>query len=167
MSQTPARLAGGAAFALLLLAQHASAANHRYHNWSSTAVCEAPLPVYDATLRKRPLGIANEGAATIFISCSLPADYYADTDDGQVNIYFTSPSANTPVSCTMAAGNRISGVAYQTKSAVIPGGNSGLVSFTDVSRVSEFGSLNFSCNLPAALEMNLLISYQFDAGNAI
>lgn len=148
--------------ALLLAATGAGAENSRIHSWSATSVCEAPLPVYDATLRKRPLGITNEGTATIHISCSLPGDHRANTDDAWVYVYFTSTGPAATASCTMAAGNRYTGAFYETKSVAVGAGASTLIQFEDVNRGTAFGSLNFSCNLPPGIELNMLLGYQFD-----
>lgn len=145
----------------------ATAATVRVHSYSATAVCEAPLPTYDATLRKRPLGIANEGLATIFISCSLPSDVVGDTATSTVFVYFQSMGSGGTVSCNLVAGSRPYGTSSVGGTAVIAAGSAGYLQWSNVNKVSAYGSFNFSCNLPRNIEMNLITVMQQDAGNEL
>lgn len=143
----------------------ADAATFRANYYSATSVCEAPLPAYDATLRKRPLGITNEGPATIFISCSVPTDYIGDMDTNIIQVFFTSMGAGATVTCNLVAGNRPYGSSSVAGSVAVPSGGSGFVNWSNVSKVTTWGSLNFSCNVPDDIEMNLVIVQQNDAGD--
>lgn len=46
----------------------------RYDYQGAGAVCQPSLPEYSASLRSRPLGIANEGATTVFVTCTFQGD---------------------------------------------------------------------------------------------
>lgn len=151
-------LAGAVTLAAGLVASGAAHANFRAIYISAIAVCEAPLPIYDATLRKRPLGIVNEGTDAIFISCSMPGDFLATATAGRVELKFKSfTPATATVSCTLIAGQRFSGATHTyTGQTTITGNGQGLVGFSAIDKGSALGHYNFSCNLPPGIEFSSL-----------
>lgn len=166
-SRALARIVAGVSLVLLLPAG-AEAAGVRHHYYSATSVCEAPLPVYDATLRKRPLGISNEGTTPIFISCSLPTDFVGDRDTNTVQIHFASMGAAGFVTCTLVAGTRNYGAIVGVAASTSVGANgTSFVSWNQVDKRDTYGTLNFSCNLPRDIEMNLLIAGEQDTGGGL
>ena len=148
--------------AIMAIAATARAETVRSHFYAATSVCEAPLPVYDATLRKRPLGISNEGSTVIYISCSMPGDYVGNVETATVQINFTGLDSGGTVNCTLVGGSRF-GMVYRTGSiAVATGANAQLV-WDNVDKGTTWGSYNFSCNVPPGVEMNNLMVIQRDS----
>lgn len=147
---------------LMAVSATAQAATVRSQFYASTAVCEAPLPIYDATLRKRPLGIANEGTSVIFISCSMPGDYVGNVESATVQINFTGLESGGTVSCTLVGGSRF-GMVYRTGSVAVAMGANNQLAWDDVDKGTTWGSYNFSCNVPPGVEMNNLMVIQRDS----
>jgi hypothetical protein len=154
------------AAAVLPGASHAN--SYRAHYISATAVCSGPLPVYDSNLKRRPLGILNQGTSNVFISCSVPSDFEGDQTDASniVEVHFTSFGAAGSVSCTLNAGFRGSSGSVAASTSVSAGGSS-YVAWTGIDKVNSWGAYNFSCNIPPDMEMNLIIYQDGDSGNAL
>ena len=71
----------------------------------AVGACQAPLPSFEGAFRKRPLGIANEGGSTAFISCALPAQTIHSNGIDTLVVYFINRGgANVEVSCTLVDG---------------------------------------------------------------
>lgn len=73
---------------------------------TATGYCQPALPAFDGNIRKRPLSVQNEGTATAFVTCSLPAEAVS-VGDGTISAfaYFhNSNAASTTVTCTMVQG---------------------------------------------------------------
>jgi len=162
-------LVAGVAVGAAFVATDASAATSRSHWVTATAVCASPLPVYDATLRKGPLGIRNTGTDPIFVSCSVPVDYATDQTGGIVQVAPRSFGAAATVNCTLTAGSRYGSasgsIAYSTAVPASPSDT--YVSMTDVDRKAYYGSFNFSCILPRDVEMGTIWFYETSAGDAL
>ena len=162
-------LVAGVAVGAGFVATDASAATSRSHWVTATAVCASPLPVYDATLRKGPLGIRNTGTDPIFVSCSVPVDYATDQTGGIVQVTLRSFGAAATVNCTLTAGSRYGSasgsIAYSTAVPASPSDT--YVSMTDVDRKAYYGSFNFSCILPRDVEMGTIWFYETSAGDAL
>lgn len=172
MSIRSAILAGGlsvvVAMACLAIPGAASANSYRAHYISATAVCSGPLPVYDSNLKRRPLGILNQGTSNVFISCSVPSDYEGDmtSTSNVVEVMFTSFGAAGTVNCTLNAGYRaVSGSVAATTSVTAGGTN--YLAWSNINKMDTWGSYNFSCVLPPDMEMNLIIYQDGDTGNAL
>jgi len=146
----------------------AAAATVRAHAYTATAVCEAPLPVYDATLRKRTRGILNEGSSPIFISCSVPGDTVGDQTTGTLAVYFQSfGSANATINCTLNAGSRLGGAGTIAGSTVVGAGGGNNIVWSNVDKVTYYGAYNVSCNVPGDIEMGMIFLSETDDGNAL
>jgi hypothetical protein len=146
----------------------AAAEGSRAHAYTATAVCEAPLPIYDATLRKRTRGILNEGSSPIFISCSVPGDNVGDQTTGTLAVYFQSfGSANATVNCTLNAGSRLGGAGSVAGSTVVGPGGDGNIIWSSVDKVTYYGAYNVSCNVPGNIEMGMIWLSETDDGNAL
>jgi len=162
-------LVAGVAVGAAFVATDASAATSRSHWVTATAVCASPLPVYDATLRKGPLGIRNTGTDPIFVSCSVPVDYATDQTGVIVQVTLRSFGAAATVNCTLTAGSRYGSasgsIAYSTAVPASPSDT--YVSMTDVDRKAYYGSFNFSCILPRDVEMGTIWFYETSAGDAL
>lgn len=124
-----------------------------------TAVCDAPLPQYDASLRKRPRAIANEGTSSIYVSCSAWTD--AQTDELDVNLTFVSNGPAASIDCTMVSGNTNSPV-YTVKSTDVYANGRDWISFSSLTG----STYALSCRLPPGIEMQeLMLRARDTAGN--
>lgn len=135
----------------------------RLYYYGATSVCEAPLPAHDAMLRKRPLGITNEGDATAFVSCSVSVREGADSLSA-ARMSFVSMGGSGVVACNLVAGNRNHGSASVLGSATVPAGGDQSIDWALTSRVSARGTFNFSCALPPGVELSRITFYQWFYG---
>jgi hypothetical protein len=156
------------ALAAALMPGTSRAATFRAHYISATAVCSGPLPIYDNNLKRRPLGILNQGSTNVYISCSVPSDYQGDQTNGNnvVVVQFTSFGAGGIVGCTLNAGYRGISGSVATSTNVSDGGSNTLA-WSNINKMDSWGSYNFSCNVPPDIEMNLIIYQDGDAGDAL
>lgn len=129
---------------------------------NATAFCQGALPAFDTQIRKRPLGVNNEGDSSAFVSCSIPVGHNPTAvENGLVALTNTSATAIT-VSCTLVDGmaTGVSGQApgYYPKSvAVAAGDTNGIVWTPGEYGLPSFSPYqNFSCNLPPGVELNLV-----------
>jgi len=167
-SRTPAMATCALALAALLHAPDSQAATERVQRISATAVCEAPLPVFDVTLRKRPLGIGNEGTTPIFVSCALPADSVAPPGGASVSVRLAmlSNAPATTVNCNLVAGTP-DNLSYTAGSTVVPSGGTAWLTWNNVHKGSARGTLNFSCNLPPQVDLGTIMYREVDAGGGL
>jgi hypothetical protein len=156
------------AFAGAMHLPAASAATERVQRISAMAVCEAPLPSFDVSLRKRPVGIRNEGGAPIFISCALPADTTAPRGGAVVSVRFAL-LAGTPaaaVDCSLVAG--VPGnLQYTVGTVAVPSGGSAWLTWGGIDKQAAAGSLNFSCNLPPGMDVSTIMYRELDPGDGL
>ncbi|MGY0651961.1 hypothetical protein ACW7GZ_08860 [Luteimonas sp. A537] len=166
------RMSAAASCALALFvvlhASAASAATERVQRVSATAVCEAPLPVFDTTLRKRPIGINNEGGASVFVSCSLPADSAAPPGGASVSARFAMIGGAVPVTveCQLVAGTP-DALTYTAGSIVVPAAGSAWLTWNGVDKGAASGTLNFSCNLPPRVDLSTIMYREVDAAGGL
>lgn len=122
--------------------------------------CEAPLPVYDAHLRKRPGGILNEGTTSIYVTCGMVDDPLADIIG--VWVTFTNrKSVRQTVKCTLVTGQPYAtSQFYSMQASVDPAPM--IIAQPMVFVASEFHTDGapfqspqaLSCVLPPGMEMN-------------
>lgn len=156
-------LAGGSLALALALAgwsPASDAATTRVHFVVPTAVCDAPLPQYDASLRKRPRAIANEGTSSIYITCSAATDPVADEVD--VGLTFVSNGPAATVQCTAVSGTTNTAV-YTVKSTDVIANGRDWISWPALTGTT----FALSCNLPPGIEMQEVMLRQRDAGGAL
>lgn len=151
-----------AALSALLLASPA-----RANDWSNAIdVCQGALPSFDGDLRKRPLGIINEGASTAFVNCSIRAPLGqmggGGTNVSQIILLMTNRSTTAQtVNCTL-----VDGVAapfpsfpavYLPKTSTIQPGAFAVVNWFGFETTAErFRLPNLSCGLPPEVEINIV-----------
>lgn len=152
-----------AASALAATTAHAGGEPHS-DAVNATGACNGALPSYEGALRKRALAIANEGTAPAFVSCSVPTDGFQNQGYQAGALTFLNRTGN-PVAfnCTMVAGVA-SGLApglepaYYTKLVAVAANGGVQVPWL----TSEYGveiferPINFSCQLPAGVEIALI-----------
>lgn len=143
------------------------AAPARANDWSNAIdVCQGSLPQFDASLRKRPLAISNEGAQSSFISCSIRAPLGqiegGGTDVSQIIVLLTNRAATAQsVSCTLVDG--VSApfpsfpAIYLPKTVEIQPGAFAVVNWFDFeTEAGRYRLPNLSCALPPGTEINLV-----------
>jgi hypothetical protein len=126
---------------------------------NATGMCQSALPVFDTQIRKRPLGVSNEGSSSAFVSCSVPVGYNPDTVDNGA-IFLTNRNAGAViVSCTLVDGALAAqdpGYYPQTVAA-LPGEVTIIVWDPADHGLETFQSYpNYSCNLPPGVEINVV-----------
>lgn len=167
-SRMPAMATCALALGAMLHAPDSSAATERVQRISASAVCEAPLPVYDITLRKRPIGIGNEGTTTIFVSCALPTDAAAPPGGATVSVRLAMladlPAAT--VTCQLVAGTP-DNLTFTAGTAVVQSSGAVWLTWNNVHKGSTAGTLNFSCNLPPRIDISTIMYREVDAGGGL
>lgn len=124
----------------------------------ASGMCQGALAAYNANLRARPLGLANEGTATAFVSCAWQGD---DTANGrgsqQIQVVIgNNGTAAATVSCTLVNGFQAGtfvNATYTTKSATIAAGAAATISWVpgDITGAPpEIRLPALSCQLPPA-----------------
>ncbi len=153
---TTALLTAGLAVAWLpaLPAQAAS------NDANAVNLCQGALPNFEGSLRKRPLGINNEGTITAFVSCSVDTDAFGAITGIEVILTNRNASATT-VNCTL-----VDGVAppfptpapvYLPKSVSVPAGTFSVLVWNAADNGGNPYLLpNLSCALPVGTEINLV-----------
>jgi hypothetical protein len=166
--RNPAVAACALALATLFHAPEGSAATERVQRISATAVCEAPLPVFDLPLRKRPIGIGNEGTTAIFVSCALPADAVAAPGGATVSVRLAmlSTTAAATVNCQLVTGTT-DALSYTAGSAVVPAGGATWLTWDNIDKGAAGGTLNFLCNLPPRVDLSTIVYREVDAGGGL
>lgn len=123
---------------------------------NATANCQGALPNFEGSIRKRPLGVQNEGTVLSFVTCSFSTEY--DVDDiaqiSYVGAFFTNiNAAAVTVSCTAVAGFQTYGpTVYVSKSISVPPNapeSSGLYFLPgDNGGQGYYPLVSISCSLP-------------------
>ena len=133
------------------------------HSSVSTAVgsCQASLPEYDEQLRKRPLGIRNEGTTGAFISCASQWGYRTALS---TLAYVTATNLNgtaVDLTCTLVDGFPMPGYytqRYHLKTISLAKHSSSRLEWVPADYYYPGTSLtnyeNFSCYLPPGVEVN-------------
>lgn len=140
----------------------------RDHYSHGTAGCQAALPVFDTSVRKRPLAFANEGTAHAFVTCDT--DNFSVSSEGSftlISMYFSNAGANAAAfDCTLVD---IAATAtnYFPKStgAIPPGGNGFILWSTSDNGGQLFRAPAISCSLPPQTRINAVgFAYREDIG---
>lgn len=163
MTTTRATLFTAAGAALLLAAAPAARGN----DWSNAVdVCQAATPAMDAPLRKRPLGIHNEGEQTVFVSCSIRAPL-GQIDGGGVDVtQIIVLATNRTETAQSVACTLVDGVAapfpsfpaiYLPKTLELQPGAFGVGNWFDFeTEAGRYRLPNLSCALPPGTELNIV-----------
>ncbi len=155
-------------FAIGLASLPAQAAlTSRTSHLNSPAVCQASRSIYDEQLRKRPLGIQNEGTTAAYVTCALIAEDNIDA----VEVYMsTIDGTENPVTCTLVSNYNLGDNEYITRTVeTIDGDFSGVVflpeDFIDQEETFPTSFLALSCKLAPGTGLNdIWIRYREDIG---
>lgn len=149
------------AFAAMVVGMATSqeaSAMQRFNLTNGAGACQGALPNYEASLRKRPTAIVNEGSANVFVSCSIAQDWFGNSAIVYGLIVNNNGAADVNVTCTLAAGLKLNGQFTPTllpkTFPVVAGG------FAEIQWSAEDNgdeplpaSGNWSCNIPAGTEI--------------
>lgn len=160
MSRLIVTAALGTLLACTVVSSPATAANGAYFQ-NAVGLCNGALPGFEGALRKRPLGIANEGTGNAIVSCAVPADQYGNLGNVAVGVALGNSTGNlVAISCTFVDGTspKLVGAippTYRTKNIALGPDAGDVVSWT----ATEFGIAkfspvaSFSCSLPPGVEL--------------
>jgi hypothetical protein len=149
---------------VMLLPAAPAAAVDKFMQMSANAAanCQGALPNFEGSIRKRPLGVQNEGTAASFVTCSFVNQYDSDAQ-GEIDYfdaYFINMgSAAATVTCTGVAGFE-TGVdnAYISKSITVAPNATvhTLMHFdaTDNGGESYYPLVSLSCRIPPGVGIN-------------
>jgi hypothetical protein len=104
--------------ALALLAFGDTNAAVRVVAGNAVSYCQTALPVFDGNVRKRPLGVQNEGPGDAFVTCAFTAQR---TELSYVEVFFSN-TGTSPVSvtCTGVTGVNRGDNEYVSKTVIVP-----------------------------------------------
>ncbi len=125
---------------------------------NATAHCQGALPAFETAIRKRPLGVQNEGTANAFVTCSFEADAFA-AEDGILSLdtYFTNTSAAAVnLTCTAVSGFEGGTNEFVSKTTPIAAGGQGNP-FWDAGEFTNGlfeGLISISCAVPVGVAVN-------------
>lgn len=133
------------------------------------ANCQAALPVFDGTIRKRPKALANEGTTTAFITCDFENLANPLNRITSVAIFVKNRgTGQATVDCTLVQGfgDNVSGSNLTKSAALAPNGT-----FSLVWAAADYAGDNLdvpatSCALPPGTEIyGTQLKYLEDVGS--
>jgi hypothetical protein len=119
---------------------------------NAVGACQASLPLHDASLRKRPLGIRNEGSSNVFISCGVQWGFVAYSNDLDFVLATNQNAKPVDLTCTLVSGPYPGLAAYMPKTVTLPAHSTGVVDWTETFNTY----FNVSCNVPPGVEINVV-----------
>jgi len=136
----------------------------------AVGTCQAARPSFEGAFRKRPLGIANEGDSTAFISCALPAQTVNSPGISLLSVFFINRGgANVEMSCTLIDGLASPlGVPTFLPKVLSMTAHERKIGEWDHQRDNGgdlFTALSLSCAIPPGVEINATqVTYGIDVG---
>lgn len=138
----------------------------RYDYQGAAGVCAPSLPAHAAGLRARPLGLANEGSADSFVTCTFIGTNAPGRTTTQLAVTVANAGiAGAVISCTLVDGfasGSTSDATYNTKSAsLFPGGYAFIAWEPDelAGAPSTIARAAVQCRLPARTTLHYLGTY--------
>lgn len=130
-------------------------------DWSNAVdVCQGSLPSFEGALRKRPLGIVNEGTSNAFVSCALRAPLDGELITGIFVLFQNRTGSAQAVSCTLVDGlaQPFPGYTpvYLPKTTGIAANSPAVESWTADDNSQPYVIPNLNCALPPGVEINTL-----------
>lgn len=150
-----------------LQATEAEAANQRARYTRPAGICEAPLPVYDAHLRKSPLMVANVGNQNVFVNCAMPSDPVGDLGGAWLEIHVaSSAAANASITCTLVTGTA-DAPAYDVRTRSLAPASNTWFTWSSLNKGSPDGLFAFMCALPPGLQITSIYTRENDSAGGI
>jgi hypothetical protein len=124
--------------------------------------CQGALPSFEGSLRKRPRGMINEGAASAFLSCGFPAEISGSGRTDLIAVEFRNEGTTAQTfSCT--AVDTVPNPRFSTKSLTIAAGTVNAISWLPV----DNGGGNYvypavSCELPPQILVQYVVRRYFE-----
>jgi hypothetical protein len=124
----------------------------------AVGMCKASTPAHNAGLRNRPLGMANESSAAIYVTCNWQGDDTQNGTRGARRVFVVVSNTSTApqtVACTLVNGFQSGttiNATYTPKTVTIAAGAAATIEWVpaDVAVGSDQIKLPaLSCNLPA------------------
>jgi hypothetical protein len=133
----------------------------------ATDNCNGALPGYEGALRKRPLGILNEGTTNAFVSCGVSINESHNAGINTAAIFLINRgTATQAVTCTFIEGlppefgainPALPPPTYRPKAVAVLPGQLVPVQWTpgefELEQFSLYGA--FNCNLPPKMEISI------------
>lgn len=133
----------------------------------ATDNCNGALPGYEGALRKRPLGILNEGTTNAFVSCGVSVDERNNAGIDTAGVFLINRGAAVQaVTCTFVDGlppefsvinPDLPAPNYRPKAIAVLPGQVGIIQWSpaefELDAFSIYGA--FSCNLPPKMEISI------------
>ena len=91
----------------------------------ATNYCQSALPVFDGNIRKRPLGVQNEGTGNAFVTCSYPTGEGRTSGSNTTRVwqyFLNNTDEDITVNCTGVSGTVAATAQYVPKDIVVPAG---------------------------------------------
>ncbi len=129
---------------------------------NAAGFCQPALPTFDGNIRKRPTGVANEGATNAFVSCSAPTSAESSTGITSLNLALANRTTGDIIVTCSLVNSFLVGGAVIPKTVTIPANNIQFVTWTtsDVGNPASMMWANFSCNLPPGTDVSYIF-YNF------
>lgn len=131
---------------------------------NASGTCNGALPVFDQSLRFRPLAVANQGSTTAFVSCTALNLFSNPVSTFGAHIH-NPTGAPVDVSCTFVTGRDSFDKFSFPKTQNFAAGANGFIIWN---AVADNGGVNFedlsslSCNLPAGVELEYIANVTVD-----
>lgn len=165
-----------ASFAALCATGAASAGGHavllpRSFVQNATGACQAALPHYEGTIRKRPLAIQNEGGEDAFVSCSLVGTERSTGGLKEAHVVIRNTSgAPLEVTCTLIGEVTEASMAFVSRTVTVPAHHTGSdhILRWDVRDIGGtlLKTANLSCSLPSGAGLGeMAVQFEEYVGN--
>lgn len=141
-----------AALSLAIAATAPAAAQAVTTRQNAAGMCQGALPQFAGTLRARPTGIANEGDADAFVTCSLVGEN-AQRYQFLNPVFFNRGTASATVSCTIVSGSIQASPWYYTRTVGMAAGTGGTIELVP-NGADPANMFNMNCRLPPRTELN-------------
>ena len=123
----------------------------------AVGMCKASIPAYNASLRNRPLGMANESSSSVYVTCNWQGDDTQNGTRGARSVFVVvgnTSAAPKTVACTLVNGfqsGTITVATYTPKTVTVAAGAAATIAWVpgDIAGGTDQIKLPaLSCNLP-------------------
>ncbi|MGH8031983.1 MAG: hypothetical protein ACREO8_06345 [Luteimonas sp.] len=160
--------------ALPIVSASAAIDTPRYDYQGAGGVCQPTAAQFERGLRSRPLGLANEGTTTAFVSCALQGnDVAAGRLITQVDVVVANGTRGTgTISCTLVAQTQAGMAFYSARTSTPAPGQAALFTWFPTDAAIDGGTKigiprpSLQCSLPpSAVLQYTALYYREDISN--